>query len=119
MEHNETISRAESSQTLDETPDNDSMDVDADESVDSATRITRSGKSYATLTHDRQELSAEVGKSNELEGADDAGLIAILMALDNHIEQEAEEESVFLITLNGLLDLGPRGRRRCARKSEC
>ena len=59
--------------------------------------------------NDRQELPAQVGKSNEFEGADDAGLVAMLMALDDHIEQEAEKQSAFLMTLNGLLDLGPKG----------
>jgi len=95
MEHNAITSRAQSTHTLEETPDNDSMDVGTDESVDSTTRITRSGKSYTAHTHDGQELPAKVVKSNKLEGADDAGFVAMLMAIDNHIEQEAAGEVRF------------------------
>jgi len=79
--------------TLQETEDKetDLMDVDTADSDETASRSTRSGKTYTALTQD--------------EGYD-----AMLVAIKEKLETDEHAlNQAWLMTLNGLLDLGPKG----------
>jgi len=111
-EHLQALSPEDSTLQTTTTTDTDSMDIDNVEDEEIAGRSTRSGKTYTAVGQEHQSPIFAMALASLAEGDDAEGLTAMFIAINDAMEAADKHEDLdraWLMTLNALLDLGPKG----------